>query len=131
MHEVLDFLNRIPAGTWEIILASGVISPFLQSIKHWLSVQSDKVMFTLLVLASGVVATGHYLLVTPSTNPSIIALQTALLSFMTQPFYFFLVKPLYKSLTDGLSKEAKSAIEPVGGIPMATPETVATTDFTI
>lgn len=124
MQEVLDIANKIAASIpWDAIIASGILSPLLLGIKKWFSVQSEKVMITLVGTVAVLTAAGHYLLTVPTSDPSIIAVQGAVLAFMTQPIYFFIVKPVWKWFSEQLAAaaayraELQSATEPVGGIP--------------
>lgn len=117
---ILTYLSTsIP---WEAVAASGVLSPVLLAIKKWFSVQSEKVMITLVLLAGMLTAAGHYLLNVPTNDPSIIAVQGAVLAFMTQPFYFFIVKPIANTVSEQIAKaqafdrQIKSAIEPAPAV---------------
>lgn len=110
---------------WAAVLAAGILSPILLAIKKKFKVQSEKVMICLVAFAGLVVAGGNYLLHVPTQNPTIIALQGLAVAFMTQPFYFFIVKPLSIAVTEQLAKAAafdeqvKSAANP---LPETAPE---------
>jgi hypothetical protein len=125
LQKVLDILNNVPPGTYEALLASGIISPLLVGVKKWFSVQSERVMITLVVVLGMLAAAGNYLLHVPTQDPSIIALQGAVIAFMTQPVYFFFVKPLFGKISSTLeaaakfNDEVKSAAEPAGGVPLS------------
>lgn len=151
LHQIIDILNyaavHIP---WDAVLASGVLSGVLigpqRAIKKWFE-HNEQIMILTVAAAGLLVAGTHYLMTTPSANPSIIAVQGLVLAFMTQPFYFIVWKPLMRKI--GVSflpwlreqiKEAESlndvtsAVEPVGGLPAVTAEaaekvTVPITDF--
>lgn len=133
---ILDALNYAAAHIpWSAIGASGVLSPLLLGLKKWFSVQSERVMISLVALVALLTAGGHYLLTTPIQNPGVIAIQAAVLAFMTQPIYFFVVKPATAWFGEQLAKAAafdaqvKSAIQPAGGLPIGTPTPASTTDF--
>lgn len=120
IHSIADGLNYLAVHVpWAAVAASGILSPILLFVKKWFSVQSEKVMISLVALSGMLVAGASYLLHVPTHDPSIIALQGAAIAFMTQPFYFFIVKPLAASVSEQLSKAAafdaqvKSAAEPV------------------
>jgi len=94
LQQILNILNYAAVHVpWSAVAASGVLSPLLVAVKKWFSVQSERVMITLVALSSGLVVAGNYLLHVPTHDPSIIAVQTAVVAFMTQPVYFFMVKP--------------------------------------
>lgn len=125
LNTLLNLLNSVVTHIpWDILLASGVISPLLVGIKKWFSVQSEKVMITLVAVLSLLTALAHYLMTTPTSDPTIIAVQGAVLAFMTQPVYFFVVKPFYLWISGELAKanaydqELKSAIIPEEGLPL-------------
>jgi hypothetical protein len=107
--------------------ASGIISPLLLGVKHWFDVQSEKAMLFMLIFVSFSTVAGGYLLSTPTSDPSIIALRTFVLGFTTQPIYFLLVKPSYKWLIQRLSEAralnagAKAAALPPEGLPAVAP----------
>jgi hypothetical protein len=125
LNETVIVFAQVPSGFWQVLLASGVLSPFLKAVQHWWDIQSEKLMIGLVILFAFVAAGLHYLLTTPSGNPSIIAVQTALIGFTMQPIYFLAVKPLYRYLTDrfGAAKdildELKTASVPAAGLPIA------------
>lgn len=129
MDEIVKILNYLATNMpWEALVASGIISPLLVGIKKVLSVQSERVMISLVLIVSILAATGHYLLTVPTSNPSIIAMQGAVLAFMTQPVYFFLVKPASKWFSETLAAAAafkadvKSAAEPQQGLTTQAPQ---------
>lgn len=101
MHDILTQLlnvsnylaNHIP---WAAVGASGVLSPLVLAIKKWFSVQSERIMITIVALVATITAGANYLIHVPTHDPSIIALQATVLAFLTQPVYFFVVKPGFK-----------------------------------
>lgn len=114
-----EFATNVP---WDAIVASGVLSPVILLLKKWLNIKDDKrrekVMISLVLTLSMLTAAGNYLLHVPSQDPSIIALQGAALAFMTQPVYFFIVKPAIAAFRREVEKAAqfnldvRSAAEP-------------------
>jgi hypothetical protein len=107
LHSIANGLNYLATHIpWAAVGASGVLSPLLLGIKKWFSVQSEKVMITLVALSSMIVAGAHYLLSVPTHDPTVIAVQGAALAFMTQPFYFFIVKPVAAAVGEQLAKAA-------------------------
>lgn len=131
LEQALYYANLLAKNfPWEVIAASGVLSPLLVGIKKWFSVQSEKVMISLVMLLSLLTVVVNYLLRVPTTNPQYLAVQAAVLAFMTQPVYFFIVKPAIYSFRSYVEKaakfnaEVKSAAVPAAGL---TPPTVTTT----
>lgn len=119
LHSVANVLNYLAVHVpWQAVAASGMLSPVLLGIKKWFSVQSEKVMISLVMLSGMLLSGAHYLMTVPTHDPSIIAVQGAALAFLTQPFYFFIVKPVAASVSEQLAKAAafdrqvKSAAEP-------------------
>lgn len=117
---ILDALNYVAVHIpWEGLVASGILSPLLVGIKKWFSVQSERIMITLVIVSGMLVAAGNYLLHVPTSDPSIIAVQGAVVAFMTQPIYFFVVKPIWKWFATQMAKaaaydnEVKSAAQPL------------------
>jgi xanthosine utilization system XapX-like protein len=130
------------------LLTSGILSGLLigpqKAIKKWFE-HNEQVMILTVAAAGMLVAGAHYLINTPSANPSIIAVQGLVLAFMTQPFYFIVWKPLMRKI--GVSfipwlreqikeaeslNEVKTAVEPAGGLPapaLTEKPTVPITDF--
>lgn len=132
MQQILDVANYIVTHVpWDVLIASGILSPLLLAIKKWFSVQSEKVMISLVAFVALMTATGHYLLTVPTGNPSVIAVQAAVLAFMTQPIYFFVVKPIWLWFSAQLSaaaayrSEVLSATVPETGVPAEIPPKLA------
>lgn len=124
LHSILDGANYLAVHVpWAAVIASPLVSGLIVAIKKWFSVQSERVMISLVALVAMIVAGGNYLLHVPTHDPSIIAVQAAVLAFMTQPAYFFIVKPLAASIEQQLQKAAafdaqvKSASQPVAPVP--------------
>lgn len=128
--DILQAIQNMPPEVWELVVGGVLMSPMLQGIKHKLSVQSDKVMFTLTTLTALVISAGVYISSTVTTEPWIVAVQATLVSFSSQPVYFFVVKPVYKwwmsIIADAdkersrLAAEAQTAVIPADGLPAAT-----------
>lgn len=126
MQDVLNILNYVAASIpWDAVIASGILSPLLLGVKKWFSVQSEKVMIVLVLISGVLVASGNYLLNVPTSDPSIIAVQGAVLAFMTQPIYFFVVKPFFRWFGETLAAaaafkaDAQSATVPSEGLPIS------------
>jgi apolipoprotein N-acyltransferase len=134
---IFGFLNYVTTHVpWELIGASGILSPLMIGVKKWFSVQNELVMFLLVFGTATLAAAVNWLLHTQSHDPNVILVQAALLTVMAQPFYFGLFKPLFKWLGGQLSKAAaydqqlKAAAEPAGGLPASTVQpSTSPTDF--
>jgi hypothetical protein len=130
-HLILSNANDLARHfPWDALVASGVISPLLVGVKKWRitkNVESlfkkDWFVYLTLLLLSALTAAGNYLLHTPTSDPTIIAIQTAVVAFLTQPIYFFIVKPALAYFRGEINRAAehnlqiKSAAVPVGGLP--------------
>lgn len=138
-QQIITYLHHIPVGTWQALGVVAVQSPALKAVKHWLDIQSEKVMIGLVLLVSFIAATGGYLLSTPSASPTIIALHTAVLGGLSTPFYVYIVKPLWSVFVSDprisqIESEVRSAAEPAGGVPLSSSAntlaaTISTQDF--
>lgn len=124
--KIIDALNWIALNIpWDLVIASGVLSPVLLGVKKWFSVQSEKVMMTLVIVFGAIGATVSYLVGVPTTDPTIIAVHGLVISALSQPFYYLLVKPASKWLSAELAKaaafdaEVKSAAIPADGLPIS------------
>ncbi len=125
LEKIIQAIAAVPDGAWQAIGAAFIASPLIQALKRWASVQSEKVMITLVAFVSFVAAGIQYLVSTPSDNPLIIVLHTAVVGFASQPVYFFFVKPLYMELSRILisarkfNDEVKTAVIPEEGLPIS------------
>lgn len=129
MNQVLLILNTIATNVpWDLVIASGVLSPVLVIVKKWLDIQSEKVMMTLVLVFGMLGATATYLLTVETADPTIIAAQGLMVAAMSQPFYFLVIKPTFTWLSIEFAKarawdaEVKSAAVPAGGLPTSTPQ---------
>lgn len=109
-----DFANVIP---WDAILASGILSPLMVPVIKFVKAERDITKLLLVFLGGTGIAIGHYLLTTPTDNPSIVLMQGAVLTFMAQPFWHLLVKPGIAYVKSEVARaiadqEKKSAVLP-------------------
>lgn len=143
MHDLLNLLNELATKVpLDWLIASGLLSPLLLAVKKWritknveTILQKDWVMYSLVILTSAAFAIASYILNDPTKDPTVIAIQTAMTAFMSQPIYFFVVKPLFKLIEAQLAKAAQlnadiksaavSPTEPI--VAAATPEGMAQT----
>lgn len=123
INEVLNWLAvNVP---WELVIASGVLSPVLLGVKKWKHIKSEKIMSTLVIVFGLLGAAATYILSSTSDTPAIIATQGLLIAAMSQPWYFTLWKPISKWLSAELAKarafdaEVKSAAIPATGLPVS------------
>lgn len=126
MDQILPTLNTIAqAIPWDLVAASGILSPVVLLVKKWLSIQSEKVMMTLVLVLSMLGSAVTYILSTTSADPTIIAAQGFIVAAMSQPVYYLAVKPFSVWLGAELAKarafdaEVKSAAIPASGLPVS------------
>jgi hypothetical protein len=126
MEQVLSTLNTISqAIPWDLVMASGILSPAVLLVKKWLHLQSEKVMMTLVLVLSMIGSAVTYILSTNSADPSIIAVQGLMVAAMSQPVFFLVVKPFSVWFGGELAKarafdaEVKSAAIPASGLPVS------------
>lgn len=126
MEQFIQTLNSVAVMIpWDLVIASGVLSPVVLLVKKWLHLQSEKVMMTLVLVLSTLGAAVSYVLTTTSADPSIIAAQSLMVAAMSQPVYYILVKPFSLWFSGELAKarafdaEVKSAAIPASGLPVS------------
>jgi len=104
MGDILEsaqaLFTNIPNGMWYALLVSATISLFLQLIKKWLEVQSEKVINALSVMFSFIPVVVDYLLHEASVNPSLLGQRTLMIVGMTQLVYQYAIKPTTNMLRD-------------------------------
>lgn len=145
MQQAIDIANQlalawqhIPPSFWEALIAAGILTPFLNIYKHFRFTKRQRevtsaAMHIAVVVAAGALSVLQYLLSAYPQNPTVIAMHTAVLGFMTQPVYFLVVRPLWKYFSS-MSSEAKlfenemkaAAAVPAEGVPLSTQAPVAT-----
>jgi hypothetical protein len=98
MPDLIHYLDMVPVGFWQLLLAAAIVAPLTQGLKKWLDIQKSHHAFILLVIVSAVAAGVEYLKSTPSNNPSIIVAHTALTAFTAQPFYYIFIKGFWQGV---------------------------------
>lgn len=121
MHQVLqstlDFINGIPAGFWMLLPVSVIVSAITMPIIKWFNAQKDYSKILISYGVSSTVVAANYLLHVPTHNPSIIFLQSAVLSFGSHVAFKTLVFPTWEAIQAQLAKAAafdanvKSAVD--------------------
>lgn len=126
MEQALQILNWLAVNIpWELVIASGVLSPVVLLVKKWLHLQSEKVMMTLVLVLSMLGSAVTYILSATSNDPTIIAVQGFIVAAMSQPVYYLIVKPFSLWFSGELAKarafdaEVKSAAIPATGLPIS------------
>lgn len=126
LHTINSILNWTATNVpWDLVIASGLLSPVLLVIKKKLDVQSEKVMMTLVLVLSTLGSAAQYLLTTTAGSPEIIAAHGLMVAALSQPWYFALYKPAMAWFSNELAKarafdaEVKSAAIPATGLPTA------------
>lgn len=115
---ILQHLNSFATEfPWEVILASGILSPVMVPIIKLFKVQKDTVKIGLVYVGGVIFAAVHYFITTPSSDPTVIYMQGAILAFTAQPFYHLMVKPGFAYLGTEISravalKEKQDAVLP-------------------
>lgn len=131
-QHILHTLNSIPPATWAIalpiIVQAVITSPVMLAVKKWFSVDSEKKMLFLVMLASMGAAAVTYLVTVPSFAPWFILVSGWLTFATTQPLYLYAVKPLSKTIGEWFAgkiseaaaiNEAKGAAVPATGLPIS------------
>jgi hypothetical protein len=129
LNKVVIYYHSIPAGFWQVLIASGILSPLIKAWKHFRITKKEKqigeiAMYAITVGVAFVAATLQYLFTKHPQDPSIIALHTAVLGFVLTPTYLLAVKPLWAFLSNKfgeaatLEQQLKSAEIPAGGLPV-------------
>lgn len=101
------------------LLAGGVLSPVAALVNKLIKAQKGITKFAIVFVGAMAGVVIHAFLATTSKDPNVIAAQTAIVTFLSTPFYLLLVKPISKWLGEQFSKAAaydeqvKSAAEPV------------------
>lgn len=111
---MLNLLNELATKfPLDALIASGLLSPLLLLVKNWrisrnveTILQKDWVMYSLVLLTATAFSIGEYVLSAPTHDPTIIAVRTAVTAFMSQPIYFYIVKPLFALFKSQLDKAA-------------------------
>lgn len=123
INEVLNWLAvNVP---WDLVIASGVLSPVLLGLKKLKKIESEKIMSTLVIVISVIGAAISYIMSSTADTPAIIITQGLIVAAMSQPWYFALYKPATKWLSTELAKarafdaEVKSAAIPASGLPVS------------
>lgn len=118
MEQILNNILNAPTEVWIAIGGMIGVSAILQGLKHWFSLQSDKVITALLTALSFVAATFDYLNQAVATNPSILGAKTAAIVGGATVSYRFVVKPFSKLLEDAKAeRERKAASTPAQPAP--------------
>lgn len=125
MNEVLTIANdAVKAIPWELVIASGILSPVALAFKKWLHIQNEKVMMTMVLVFGLIGAAITYITTVPTDDPTIIAARGLMIAAMSQPVYYLVVKPIATWLSAELAKaaafdaEVKSAAIPAEGLPL-------------
>lgn len=130
MEQITTLLNAIPDGTFYVVAVGLVVSILLQVFKHWLQLQSDKVITFLLMCLSFISVAIDFLTQTVAQNPTAMGAKTFLIMGVSTTLYRYIVKPVTgivqdaKVYRDGKVKAAESTTVTAGS--SDAPEVVAT-----
>lgn len=115
----MDTFTNFLTTALPYLIAGGVLSPVAALINKAIKAQKGITKFVIVFVGATVGVVVHAFLATTTKDPNILAAQSAVVTFLSTPFYLLLVKPLSKWLGDQFSKAAaydeqvKSAAEPV------------------
>ena len=120
LQTLLSGLNYLAVNIpWEAVVAGGVLSPLAVGVNKLIKAQKPITKFTVVFMVAVLGCGINYILNTPVRDPSIIALQGAVVTFFAQPFYLLMVKPGFAWVGVQLAKaqafdaEVKSAATPL------------------
>ena len=115
----MDTFTNFLTNALPYLVAGGVLSPVAAVVNKLIKAQKGITKFTVVLLGATFGVLLHAFLTTKTNDPNILATQTAIVAFMSTPFYLLLVKPLSQWLGEQFAKAAafdaqiKSAAEPV------------------
>lgn len=118
----MDAFTKFLTDMLPYLLAGGVLSPVAAVINKFIKAQKAFTKFTVVVLGAVIGVAVHAFITAQTADPTILAAQTAVVAFLSTPFYLLLVKPLSKWLGDQFAKAAafdaqlQSAKEPTDPI---------------
>jgi hypothetical protein len=139
LNNIVNYYHQIPPGFWQALIASGILSPLVHA---WHQVHvtrkekeiADWAMIIIVILVAFAASVFQYLLTTHPSNPTVIAMHTAVVGFMMTPLYIIVVKPLWTWLSkksaaaDIYNSQLKSSLIPSTGLPIAGTSVSATAD---
>jgi len=121
INSVVHFLQQVP---WDVVgqalVASGIVSVVLQALKKWLSLQSPKVINTLLFVVSSLTVGLNWLLSSSASNPTLLGQQTAAIAGLSGLLYQFFIKPASNVLSDAKQLREQKAALPLSAPPLMT-----------
>jgi hypothetical protein len=127
-NHIAQNLQGLPWGDiGSYVGASGILSVVLIKPYKWIKKYFDhhKEVMTIVIGVGGILlAAAHYLLTTPTQEPNIIVMQGLVISFLSQPFYKIILKPLTGFLVakiveaETIKAQAQTAIVPASGLPL-------------
>lgn len=109
MQSIINFFHSVPVGFWAFLAGSGIVSGGLQLIKHYFSLQQDKVITTVLGVLSFVIVVVDNFLSATKANPSLLGVRTASIVGGASLFYRYALKPFYNLLLDARALRATTA----------------------
>ncbi len=130
MQVVVDFLNQIanwigsiPGEVWVTLLGGLPVALSGQIVKAVRKIKKSGKMVLVVTAVSAIYSLVLYLIDSNPNHPWVIAIQTSAVYLAAQPFYFIMVKPAWKWLSEQLAlaaayrAELLSAAEPATGVP--------------
>lgn len=100
MEFPVELLNEIPNGAYIAVVGGLVASLFLQGLKKWLDLQSDKVITLVLISMSFIISAIDYLMQAVAVSPMALGQDTATIVGIATAFYRFIIKPANNLVVD-------------------------------
>lgn len=140
-HQLLTYVNQFAqAFPWPVLATSGVISPLLSGLKHWLQLEGDKtykfgplkvkgeqIIFLMLIVMTGAGVALTRFMHWQTGNHTVLVLQALATGFMTQPVYLFIVKPALRSYQASIDKQVSQRMASIIVPPTTSTTTSAAT----
>lgn len=134
LKTILSVLNQVPADVWNILVEAAVgafaVSPVVAAVKKFFSVDGERKMIIITTVFSLIAGAVAYLVKDPDFAPWVIPVTGFITLGMSQPVYYFAIKPLCRKLGEVIATkiaeatkvvEARAALVPEGGVPTAAP----------
>ena len=123
LNQVANFVASIPSEVWITLLGGLPVALSGQIVKVVRNIEKSGKMVLIVAIVSAIYSLIVYLIDSNPMHPWVIALQSSAVYLAAQPFYFIMVKPAWRWLSEQLAAAAAyraelvSALEPAGGIP--------------
>lgn len=116
MKELIDWMINIDPSFWVILGSAIGVSSITQALKHWLSLESPKVIILLTTGISAILVAIQYFTYYAAQNPAILGENTAVMLGISTLAYRFLVQPFYGLLIDAKTYRSNQAAQNISAI---------------